>query len=95
MQTQSTGKALLKVTLSTNTTLFELRRGGGGGCTLIFSCILRLGLLFWVQTFFEFQYFLGFSEKLISWGGGMKILWIFFGGSSQNWTLFKGHFFTF
>ena len=25
-------------------------------------------------------------------GGGMKILWIFFGGSSQNWTIFRGHF---
>ena len=23
---------------------------------------------------------------------GMKILWIFFGGSSQNWTIFRVHF---
>ena len=36
-------------------------RGGGGG-TMIFSYIRRLGPLFWGQIF-EFQYFLGFSEK--------------------------------
>ena len=24
---------------------------------------------------------------------GMKILWIFFGGSSQNWTSFRGQFY--
>ena len=24
---------------------------------------------------------------------GMKILWIFFGGSSQNWAIFRGHFY--
>ena len=32
--------------------------------TLIFSYIRRLGSFFWVQNF-EFQYFFGFSEKLI------------------------------
>ena len=36
--------------------------GGGGGGTLIFSYIRRLGSYFGVQNF-EFQYFLGFSEK--------------------------------
>ena len=35
-------------------------RGGGG--TLIFSYIRRLGPFFWGQIS-EFQYFLGFSEK--------------------------------
>ena len=35
---------------------------GGGGGTLIFSHIRRLGPFFWVQNS-EFQYFLGFSEK--------------------------------
>ena len=50
----------------------------GGGGTLIFSYIRRRGPFFWVQIS-EFQYFLGFSEKLIFFGG-MKILWIFFGG---------------
>ena len=38
--------------------------GGGGGGTLLFSYIRRLGTFFGVQNF-EFQYFLGFSEKLI------------------------------
>ena len=36
-------------------------RGGGGG-TLIFSYIRRLGPFFGGQNF-EFQYFFGFSEK--------------------------------
>ena len=35
---------------------------GGGGGTLVFSYISRLGSFFGVQNF-EFQYFLGFSEK--------------------------------
>ena len=67
--------------------------GGGGGGTLIFSYIRRLGSFFWVQNF-EFQYFWGFSEKNnIFWD--VKILWIFFGGSSQNWTIFSGHLYAF
>ena len=37
-------------------------RGGGGGGTLIFSYIRRLGPFFGGQNF-EFQYFFGFSEK--------------------------------
>ena len=36
--------------------------GGGGGGTLIFSYIRRLGPFFLGQIF-DFQYFLGFSEK--------------------------------
>ena len=55
--------------------------GGGGGCSLIFSHIRRLGLFFEVQNS-EFQYFLGFSQKLI-FLGGMKILCIFFGGHHE------------
>ena len=38
--------------------------GGGGGGTLIFSHIRRPGSFFLVLNF-EFQYFFGFSEKLI------------------------------
>ena len=53
--------------------------GGGGGGTLIFSHIRRLGPFFWAVQSSEFQYFWGFSEKWIFFGG-MKILWIFFGG---------------
>ena len=48
------------------------------GGTLIFSHIRRLGLFFWVQNS-DFQYFFGFSEKRIYFGG-MMILWIFLGG---------------
>ena len=54
------------------------------GGTLIFSHIRRLGPFFGVQNS-EFQYFLGFSEKLIFFGG-MKILWMIFWGASQNWA---------
>ena len=39
-----------------------LKPQGGGGGTLIFSHIRRLGPFFGVQNS-EFQYFLGFSEK--------------------------------
>ena len=53
----------------------ELNPQGG---TLIFSLIRRLGPFFWVQNS-EFQYFFGFSEKLIFFGG-TKILWIIFWG---------------
>ena len=35
----------------------------GGGGTLIFSHIRRLGPFFWVQNS-EFKYFLGFSKKM-------------------------------
>ena len=55
----------------------SLAQGGGGG-TLIFSHIRRLGLFLGVQNS-EFQYFLGFSEKRIFFVD-MKILWIFLGG---------------
>ena len=40
---------------------------GGGGGALIFSHIRRLGPFFWVQNS-EFQYSLGFSEKIIFFG---------------------------
>ena len=52
----------------------------GGGYSEIFL-LRRLGLFFLVQNF-EFQYFLGFSKKIIFFGGGggMKIMWIFFWG---------------
>ena len=56
----------------------------GGGGTLIFSHIRRLGLFFGVQNS-EFQYFLGFSEKNNIFGGYKDFVDIFW-GSSQNWT---------
>ena len=48
------------------------------GGTLIFLRIHRLGPFFGVQNS-EFQFFLGFSEKLLFFGG-IKILWILFWG---------------
>ena len=59
------------------------------GGTLKFLYILRLGLFFGFQNF-EFQFFGVF--KKINFLGGMKILWIFFRVSPQNWPIFRGHF---
>ena len=67
--------------------------GGGGGGTLKFSYIRRLGSFFCVQNF-EFQYF-GFSKKENNVFLGMNILRIFFWGSSQNWTIFRGNSYAF
>ena len=66
--------------------------GGGGGGTLIFLCIQRLGSFFGVKNF-EFHYFWGFSKKNVL--GGYKDFVDIFWGSSQNWTIFRGHFYTF
>ena len=63
----------------------------GGGGTLVFSCIQRLGSFFGVKNF-EFHIFGSFQKKKL---GGTKILWIFLGGSSQNWTIFRDQFYTF
>ena len=52
----------------------------GEGNTLVCLYIRRLGSFFFVQNF-EFQYFLGFSQKLISYG---VMLWIFLGGHHKN-----------
>ena len=53
-------------------------RGGGGGGTLIFSYVRRLGLIFWVQ-YFEFQCFWGVFRKM-NILLGMNLLWMFFWG---------------
>ena len=69
------------------------RGGGGGGGTLIFLYIRRLGPFFGCQIF-EFQYFLGFSKKneyFFEYESFVDI----FGGSSQNWTSFRGYFYVF
>ena len=66
--------------------------GGGGGTLLLFYTYVGSGYFFGVQNF-EFQYFWGFSKN--NFFGGMKILWTFFGGSPQNWPIFRGHFYAF
>ena len=57
--------------------------GGGGGGTLIFSYIRRLESFLGGQNF-EFQDFLGFQK--------MNDI---FGGVTQNWTIFRVHFYAF
>ena len=58
--------------------LFGPNKTQGGGGTLIFSYIRRLGPFFGSQLS-EFQYFFWVFRKVnIFWG--MKILWIFFWG---------------
>ena len=42
----------------------------------------------------NFNIFFGIFRKLNIFVG-MKILWILFWGSSQNWTIFRGHFYAF
>ena len=53
--------------------------------------VRRLGSFFGVQNL-NFNIFKGFQKN--EYFLGMKILWIFF-GSSQNWTVFRGHFYAF
>ena len=60
--------------------------GGVGGGSLIFSYIRRLWLFIGVQNF-EFGYFFG--------GGLSEDFVDIFGGSSQSWTIFRGHFYAF
>ena len=70
--------------------------GGGGGVTLIFSYVRRLGLIFGVQ-YFEFQCFWGYSEKIQKnvYSFGYESFVDVFLGSSQNWAIFRGHFYAF
>ena len=63
---------------------------GGGGYSDIFMHTYRVG----PGYFLGFK-ILNFNKKNFFWGGGgMKILWIFL-GSSQNWTILRGHFYAF
>ena len=69
--------------------------GGVGGGTLIFSYFLTYvgsGHFFWFKilnfyilgVFLQNKYFLGCEDYVD-----------IFGGSSQNWTVFRGHFYAF
>ena len=61
------------------------------GDSLIFSVIRRLGsFLFLVQNF-DLQYLLGFqkNEYFLGYEDFVDIFW----WSSQNWTIFRGHFY--
>ena len=58
------------------------------GGTLILSYIRRLEPFFGVQNF-EFKLFLGFQKN--EFFGGYEDFVDIFWGSSQNWTIFRGH----
>ena len=62
------------------------------GGTLIFSYIRRLGPFFWVQNF-NFDIFWGFQKN--KYFLGYENFVDIFLGSSQNWTIFRGHFYAF
>ena len=64
----------------------------GGGVTLIFSYIRRLGPFFWVKSL-NFKFFWGFqkNEYVLGYEHFVDI----FLGSSQNWTSFRGYFYVF
>ena len=57
---------------------------------LIMTHVRRLGSFWGVQNF-EFQYFLGISEKMNIFGG-MKILWIFLGRHHKILGVISMHF---
>ena len=57
-------------------------RGGGGG-TLIFSYIRRLGSFFWFEIYFEFQYIFGFFQKNVYFLGYEDFVNIFFGVTTK------------
>ena len=61
--------------------------------TLIFSYIYVGSSHFWEFKILNINILGVFRKMNIFWG--MKILWIFFGGSSQNWTIFRGNFYAF
>ena len=67
--------------------------GGGGGGALIFSYMRRLGSFGGEGSKFGISIFFGVFRKMNIFGG-LKILWILL-GSSQNLTIFRGHFYAF
>ena len=83
---------ILPVVPITTTVFSRSVNSRGGGGTLMFSYILRLGSVFGFKIlnfnifggFQKNKYFLGYEDFVDS-----------FLGSSQNWTIFRGHFFAF
>ena len=67
----------------------KIRWGGGG--SLIFSYIRRLGQSFGFKIL-NLNNFWVYRKINIFWG--YKDLWIFL-GSSQNWTIYRVHFYAF
>ena len=67
--------------------------GRGGGGTLTFSYIRRLGPFFLGFKILNFNIFLGFQKNKYFFGYENFV--DIFLGSSQNWTIFRGHFYAF
>ena len=74
---------------------FVVSRGGGGGGTLMFSYIRRLGPCFGVQNF-EFQYFWGVSgiffleyEDFVDLFGGHHKIDLYLGVISMHFRVFS------
>ena len=65
--------------------------GGGGGYSDIFIHV-GSGHFFWFKIL-SFNIFGGFQKNEYFWGyeDFVDIFW----GSSQNWTIFRGHFYAF
>ena len=63
-----------------------------GGDTLIFSYILRFGSVFGFKIL-NFNIFGGFQKNTYFWG--YEDFVDSFLGSSQNWTILRGHFYAF
>ena len=67
------------------------RGGGGGGGTLIFSYIRRLGPFLGFKILSS-NIFWGFQENdFLEYEDFVDLLL----GSSQSWTIFRGHFYAF
>ena len=71
-------------------------KGGGGGYSDIFIHKWAR-LIFWGVKNFESHYFFrgGVQKFFFFGGGGYEDFVDIFGRSSQNWTIFRGHFYVF
>ena len=68
-------------------------QGGGGGLILIyFNTYVGLGIFFWFKIL-NFNIFWGFQKTEYFWG--YEDFVDIFCRSSQNWTLYRGHFYSF
>ena len=82
------GKISIKSSISAPEDCFT-PGGCGGGDSDIFTYVVSGHFLGF--KFLNFNVLRGFQKIEYFWG--MKILWIFLGGSSQSWTIFRGHFY--
>ena len=91
---KSSERELYRPTSRSNWTLWVqlLLEVGPRGGTLIFSYMRRLGPFFGVKIL-NFNIFWGFQKN--KYFLGCEDFVVIFLGSSQNWTIFWGHFYAF